>query len=224
MILFDHCYEVAEHMHDPGVLPQFVEKRFRSLGIPFEKTEFTPAMRPEFDFVVWATYGLGPSPRAFKIAKFQVAEKMLIELPPALQHIALVVVDGPFTAFDPFGSSARSLFGSAKNTNHWTSTDPGEPVSEPYAGTLNEPEFRPAPFTRFEAMRQDCCESARGARNAKHIGSRFTIRVVEDNPEQDRRILYLLEGAPGEIHILSGKVVSAVKAARLVCERIAGHG
>ena len=51
----------------------------------------------------------------------------------------------------------------------------------------------------------------------------FGVRVflVEDNPEHDRRILYVRDGAPGEIHIFSGKVVSAIKAARLVCERIA---
>jgi len=54
--------------------------------------------------------------------------------------------------------------------------------------------------------------------------ARFTIRVVEDNPEHDRRILYAQEGAPSGIHIFSGKVVSAVKATRLVCERIARHG
>ncbi|PYU01712.1 MAG: hypothetical protein DMG38_02515 [Acidobacteria bacterium] len=220
----EQCYEVTEHIYDPDVLRGLLEKRIHSLGIPFERGEFTAAMRPEFDFVVWATYGLGASRRAFKIAKFQVAEKMLIELPPALQHIALVVVDGPFTGFDPYGSSSRSLFGSAKNTNQWTTTDPDEPVPEPYAGILNESEFRPVPFTRFEAMRQDCCESVPGAKNAKYIGSRFTIRVVEDNPEHDRRILYLQEGAPGEIHIFSGKVVGAVKAARLVCERIASNG
>lgn len=218
------CYEVAEHIYDPDVLRELVESRVRSLDIPFERRAFTAAMRPDFDFVVWATYGLGPSRRIFNIAKFQVAEKLLIELPPALQHVALVVVDGPFTAFDPYGSSCRSLFGSAKNTNHWTTTDPDEPVPEPYAGILNEPAFRPVSFTRFEAMRKDCCESVPGAKDSRYIGSRFTIRVVENNPEHDRRILYLQDGAPGEIHIFSGKVVSAVKAARLVCERIARHG
>lgn len=45
--------------------------------------------------------------------------------------------------------------------------------------------------------------------------------VDENSPEHDRRTLYLQESTPGEIHIFSGKVVSAVKAARLVCERIA---
>lgn len=220
----DRCYEVHENIYDPNVLRELIDSRIRALEIPFERKNFTAAMRGNFDFVVWATYGLGPSRRAFKIAKFQVAEKMLIELPPALQHVALVVVDGPFTAFDPYGSSKRSLFGSAKNTNHWTTTNPDEPVPEAYAGILNESEFRPVPFTRFEAMLEDCCESVPGAKDAKYIGSRFTIRVVEDAPESDRRILYLKESAPGEIHIFSGKVVSAVKAARLACERITRHG
>src|SRR5713226_1979154 len=220
----DRCYQVEEHIYDPDILRDLVEKRIASLEIPFEQKQFTAEMRPDFDFVVWATYGMSASRQVFKIAKFQVAEKMLIELPAALRGIALVIVDGPFTAFDPYGSSSRSLFGSAKNTNHWTTSDPDEPVPEPYARILNEPGFRPVPFTRFEAMRQDCCESVPGAKDAKYIGSRFTIRVVEDNPEHDRRILYLQERAPGEIHIFSGKVVSAVKAARLVCERIAHHG
>jgi hypothetical protein len=220
----DRCYEVEENIYDADVLRELVEARVRELSIPFERNKFTAEMRPDFDFVVWATYGLGLSRRAFKIAKFQVAEKMLIELPAVLQHVALVVVDGPFTAFDPYGSSSRSLFGSAKNTNHWTTTNPDEPIPEPYAAILNEAEFRPVAFTRFEAMRQDCSESVPGAKDAKYVGSRFTIRVVEDNPQNDRRILYLQECSPGEIHIFSGKVVSAVKAARLVCERIARNG
>jgi len=220
----DRCYEVDENIYDPDVLRELIEARIVALRIPFERKQFTVAMRDDFDFVVWATYGLGPSRGAFKIAKFQVAEKMLIELPPPLQHVALVVVDGPFTAFDPYGSSGRSLFGSAKNTNHWTTTDPDEPIPQPYAKILNEPAFRPISFTRFEAMRADCCHTVPGAKDAKYLGSRFTIRVVEDAPESDRRILYVKESAPGEMHIFSGKVVSAVKAARLVCERIACNG
>jgi len=215
------CYQVDEHIYDPDVLRKLVEKRIASLRIPFEDKSFTTEMRPKYDFVVWATYGLDASRRVFKIAKFQVAEKMLIELPPPLRGIALVVVDGPFTAFDPCGRSGAALFGSAKHTNHWTTTNPDEPVPEPYVGILNEPEFRPVPFTRFEAMRKDCCDTVPAARDAAYLGSRFTLRVVEDNPEHDRRILYVRDGAPGEIHIFSGKVVSAIKAARLVCERIA---
>jgi hypothetical protein len=218
----EKCYEVEENIYDPDVLRGLVETRLKTRGIPLQQREFTPEMRGNYDFVVWATYGSGPSRGVFKAAKYQVAEKMLIQLPAPLRGVALVVVDGPFTAFDPYGSSSRSLFGSAKNTNHWTTTAASEPIPEPYTKLLNKLNFEPVPFTRFEAMRADCCLTVPSAKDAVYLGSRFTIRVVEDNPGEDRRILHVREGAPGELHIFSGKVVSAVKAARLVCEWIAG--
>jgi FAD dependent oxidoreductase len=218
------CYEVDEQIYDPEILRDFVASRITALGIPFEARAFMPAMRNEYDFVVWATYGMGPSRSIFKMAKYQVAEKILIELPPMLRGVALVIVDGPFTAFDPYGNSGRSLFGSAKNTNHWTTTDADEPIPEPYASLLNRPEFEPVSFTRFAAMRQDSALAVPACKDAAYVGSRFTIRVVENNPEQDRRTLYVQEPAPGELHIFSGKVVSAVKAARIVCERVAKSG
>jgi hypothetical protein len=219
----DQCYEVDENIYDPDLLRTVIESHLETLEIKIVQSVFLPEMRGDYDFVVWATYGMGPSRDVFKIAKYQVAEKILIALPVELQGIALVVVDGPFTAFDPYGSSQHSLFGSAKHTNHWSTSNPKEPIPEKYLRVLNRSEFSPAADTRFEAMREDCCLAVPAAEDANYIGSRFTLRVVEDNPEHDRRILYVRESLPGEIHIFSGKVVSAVKAARMVCEKIAAH-
>jgi FAD dependent oxidoreductase len=219
----DQCYEVDENIYDPDLLRSVIESRLDALAIKFKHGVFLREMRGDYDFVVWATYGMGASRDIFKIAKYQVAEKILIALPPELQGIALVIVDGPFTAFDPYGSSHHSLFGSARHTNHWTSSDPEKRIPEKYLRVLNQSEFAPAANSRFEAMREDCCRAVPASKDAQYIGSRFTVRVVEDNPEHDRRILYVRDGLPGEIHIFSGKVVGAVKAARMVCERIAGH-
>jgi hypothetical protein len=220
----DQCYEVDENIYDPDLLRSVIESRLDALGIKFEQSLFSREMRGDYHFVVWATYGMGASRDVFKIAKYQVAEKILIALPPELQGIALVVVDGPFTAFDPYGNSRHSLFGSAKHTNHWTTSNPEDPIPEKYLSGLNRGEFSRVANTRFEAMREDCCLSVPKAKDATYIGSRFTLRVVEDNPEHDRRILYVRDGLPGEIHIFSAKVVGAVKAARMVCERIASYG
>lgn len=217
----DSCYEVEEEIYDPDALRHYLEERICATRVRFEPRAFAPEERAGFDFVIWAAYGLGYSRGIFRAAKFQVAEKILIELPENLRRVSLVVIDGPFTAFDPYGSSARSQFGSAKHTNHWTTRDASEPIPEPYAHLLNRPVFEPVDFTRFEAMRADSALAVPDSRHAKYLGSRFTIRVVEDNPAQDRRTLYLLETAPRELHIFSGKVVSAVKAARLVEERVA---
>jgi len=217
----DKCYEVEEEIYDPEILRKELTQQIEARGITFHKHDFTEAMRPDFRFVVWATYGLGPSRGLFQSVKYQVAEKILIELPLQLRGISLVVVDGPFTAFDPYGSSERSMWGSAKHSNHWTTTDPDEPIPEQYRALLNGPRFEPISWSRHEAMRKDAALAVPAAAEAKYLGSRFTIRVVENNPKEDRRTLYVQETAPGELHIFSGKVVSAVKAARLVCERVA---
>ena len=217
----DTCYQVEEEIYDPGALRRLLEDRIRELGLRFEQRSFAPEERDRYDFVIWAAYGLGCSRGIFRAAKYQVAEKILIELPPDLRPISLVVIDGPFTAFDPYGNSGRSQFGSAKHTNHWTTKNPEEPVPQPYARLLNRPDFEPVEFSRFDSMRKDSALAVPASKNAKYLGSRFTIRVVEDNPAQDRRTLYIQEPSPRELHIFSGKVVSAVKAARLVEERIA---
>jgi hypothetical protein len=216
----DRCYEVDETTYDPERLRDLLEQRLAEANVVFEPRAYDERMRSEFDFVVFATYGMGPSRSHFRIAKFQVAEKILIRLPEALHGVALVVVDGPFTAFDPYGASENSLFGSARNTNHWTTTDPGEPVPERYRPLLNAPRFEPCEFTNFAKMRDDGVLAVPQVADARYLGSRFTMRVVEDSPADDRRTLYVEPGAPGEIHVFSGKVVSAVKAARLVCERL----
>ncbi|HXX44483.1 MAG TPA: FAD-dependent oxidoreductase [Candidatus Acidoferrales bacterium] len=215
------CYEVDEQIYDPDLLRDVVTARIKALGISFEQRAFAPEMRDDYDFVVYATYGLGPSRGLFKNAKYQVAEKILIELPKELQHISLVVIDGPFTAFDPYGSTDKSLFGSAKNTNHSTTNNPRDPIPEPYAQMLNRPAWEKIDFSRFDAMRRDSMLAVPASKDAIYLGSRFTIRVVENNPITDRRTLYVEETSPREIHIFSGKVVGAVKAARLVSERIA---
>ena len=167
----DTCYEVDEQIYDPEVLRTLIEARLKELQVPLEQRGFPAETRPEYDFVIWATYGLGPGRGLFKMAKYQVAEKILIELPSTLRGVSLVVVDGPFTAFDPYGSSARSLFGSAKNTNHWTTTDPGEPIPERYASLLNRPTFEPIPFSRLDAMRQDSALAVPASLGAAYLGS-----------------------------------------------------
>lgn len=216
----DRCYAVDEQLYDPQILRDTIAARIATLKIPFTLRAFPENQRDDYDFVVRACYGLGPSLGQFKIAKYQVAEKILIDLPAALHGISLVVIDGPFTAFDPYGASAHSQFGSAKNTNHWTTTDPAAPIPPPYAPLMNTPDFAPFAGTHFEAMRKDSALAVPASAQAQYLGSRFTMRVVENNPAEDRRTLLIQESAPNELHVFSGKVVSAVKAASQICTRV----
>jgi hypothetical protein len=220
----DRCYEVDEQIYDVGLLRSYIQQQIHDLEIRFVNREFKQTESNDFGLVVWATYGLSQSQGVFNFAKYQIAEKVLVELPFQLRGISLVVVDGPFTGFDPFGSSSYSLFGSAEHTNHWTTTDPNDPYPTQFASLLNRPDFEPVEFSKFNAMREDSALAVPASKEGRYLGSRFTIRVVENNPEQDRRTLYVLEPIPGELHIFSGKVVGAVKAANMVLERASAHG
>jgi hypothetical protein len=152
--------------------------------------------------------------------RLQVAEKILVELPVELRMKSLVVIDGPFTAFDPYRGGGYSQFGSAKYTNHWSSTDPEAPVPEMYRAVLNLPEYTPVEFTNFKKMAEESALAVPLSREARYLGSRFTLRLVEDEPSTDRRILRIGQKDEKTFHIFSGKVVSAVKAARIILEKV----
>jgi hypothetical protein len=219
----DRCWRVREAIYDSDRLRGMLSERLTTAGVRFEPSRFEPGMEAAFDFTVHATYGLsGSHQHLFPEAKFQVAEKVLIALPARLHQIALVVVDGPFTAFDPFGRGENSLFGSALHTNHWESLDPLQPIPARYAGILNRRDWEPVDFSRFEDMRRAAAQAVPLAAEARYLGSRFTLRVVERAAATDQRILHVARSAPNVVHLFSGKVVSAVKAARLVERMVAG--
>jgi hypothetical protein len=214
------CWCVDEALYDPDRLRGLIRERMAALNVSLEQRELLEDEAEHWDFVVWATYGLHNSRRLLPNIRKQVAEKILIELPAHLRHIALVVVDGPFTAFDPYGGSERSLFGSARFTNHWSTNDQFEPIPPRYRDALHAPVFRPFRETNFPLMVEDCCRAVPSANAARYLGSRFTVRVVEDNPDRDQRILYVDKADDKNIFIFSGKVVGAVKAASKVVDLV----
>lgn len=217
------CWRVEEEIYDPDLLRSVILARLAAARVNFVNTRIGAEAATAFDHVVYATYGgSGSHAHLFPAVRFQVAEKVLIELPQSLQRRAVVVIDGPFTAFDPYGGGKYSLFGSARYTNHWETTDPDFTVPSPYRDILNGREFVPVPFTRFDAMRADSALAIPGAARARYIGSRFTIRVVEDDRATDQRILHIARKA-NVVHVFSGKVVSAVTAARRVADMILGE-
>jgi hypothetical protein len=214
------CWEVEEHTYDPGALKHLLEERLAASPVTVHLGRFEPRMRPEYDVIVYATYGMGPSQGVFTIAKYQVIEKTLTQLPEELRSVSLVVIDGPFTGFDPYGAGGYSQFGSAMFSVVWATTDPDEPLPGEYAALVNGPGFELRDDLRFLKLREHAALSAPSVLASPYLGSKFTVRVVEDNPETDQRIVHIRHQSPGEFHVFSAKVVASVKAARLITEQV----
>jgi hypothetical protein len=217
----DKCYLVDEFLYDPSLLRKIVCKRLSVAGIPIVEKIFNSNLRDKFDHVVYATYGSpGSRELLFDRVKLQVAEKVLVRLPSELKGKSLVVIDGPFTAFDPYGNTGLFQFGSAKYTNHWSTCDQTELIPSKYKNILYGKRFEKVDFTKFDLMRNEASHAVPLASKAEYVGSKFTLRLTEDAPDTDRRILRVVEGAKGDIHVFSGKVVSAVKAAKIVSDTL----
>ena len=218
----EKCYKVTESIYDPNNLTDILLNKIKLLGINFKKKKLTIKLKNTYDFTVFATYGEGKSHLyLFDKIKIQVAEKVRIELPRSLRNKSLVVIDGPFTAFDPYGNSGLSQFGSAKYTNHWSTSDTKVQIPKKYKNILNYQHTKRYSFTNFEKMRTEASLAVPKCFDAKYIGSQFTRRVVENSPKDDRRILRISKSDDRTFHIFSGKVVGALKAAKIICEGIA---
>jgi hypothetical protein len=200
---------------------QIIKRRFERFGVRFERKMLKEEDCHNYDIIIYATYGTsGSHMYLFDKVQKQVAEKMLIKLPPELKKKSLVIVDGPFTAFDPYGCTDLFQFGSAKHTNHWISGDPEAEIPDKYKPYLNTREFVKVDFTYFDRMVSDCRLAVPASIDAEYMGSKFTIRLVEDDAETDRRILRIEKSDERTFHVFSGKVVSATKAAEQITNEI----
>jgi hypothetical protein len=217
----EQCYKVIEGIYDPHLLANILTKKIEVLGIRFQHEKLSTDLKNKYDFSIFATYGEGISHlHLFDKIKIQIAEKVQIELPKPLQNKSLVVIDGLFTAFDPYGNTGLSQFGSAKYTNHWTTTNVQNQIPKPYSEILNFSHPAKYDFTNFVKMREEASQVVPQCVNAKYIGSLFTKRIVEDSPKDDRRVLRINKSDERTFHIFSGKVVGALKAAKTISQEI----
>lgn len=217
----DRCYQVSESIYDPNILRAVLQRRILAANIEFVEENFVNYKHKGYDFHVFATYGAsGSHMHLFNDVRLQVVEKITMQLPDILQHKSLVVIDGPFTAFDPYGNTKLSQFGSALHTVHWQTNDPQEGVPEQYRNLLNNRELIATELTHFELMKEEASKVALLCSDAEYKGSRFTIRLVEHAPNSDRRVMKISDVKDHSIHVFSGKVVGAVKAAKIVLDKI----
>ena len=92
----ERCWRVEEEIYDPDRLRVLIERRLRAAGVDLIANRFTAEAHDDYDSVIYATYGAsGSHAHLFPAVRFQVAEKILIELPSHLRRRAVVAVDGP---------------------------------------------------------------------------------------------------------------------------------
>lgn len=216
------CLEVEESWYDPALLRSIVEERVQKSEIFVHlATMVGPGDLIQFDKVIVAAYaGMnGVIPQKRELYQYELCEKPVVSLPKEFGLTGIVVVDGPFMCVDPLGSSGSFVLGNVVHAIHTTSIGyeadiPAHLASYVDAGIVRDPRH-----SKFDLFIETGKEYIPILKDAKHLGSMFTVRTVLPNLEKtDARPTIVTALDEKYIKIFSGKVGNCVEAAHRAVE------
>lgn len=218
---------VKEARVDPLILRNLAMIQMAKLGvITYRSTRASVLMRDEYDQIVLAGYGasnelaleFGLDPIELQ---YEVVENPLIRLPEHYRDFSIVVMDGPFCSLAAYGNTGLHLLGHVECANHttWVGTEPDVPGH--LAGYINAGMIVEPDDSRLEEMIAASVDYLPFLDDAIHVGSLFTVRaVLPDQEETDSRPTLVDRLDPQVLRIFSGKIGTAVLAAREVSQLV----
>jgi len=223
---------VDENIYDPSVIKNVIKARLKEHGVGmYLKRKVSTDDLSDFDFVIVATYAalneaLSGHAEAQRAYQYEVCEKIVVTIPKQLKNVSTVIMDGPFMAFDPLGDTGHAVLGHVEHAIHLRNIGLAAQVPEAIAPLLNKGIVENPPVSNAAKFLEAGALYMPSLKDAKHIGSMFTIRTVLPHVDDtDTRPTIVNMADEKVITIYSGKVGNSVQAARdvlaLIKSRIA---
>lgn len=175
-----------------------------------------PGLSSGYDVVVDATYGrMGVRP-----LRFELCEIALVRLGQHFASQSFVVMDGDYISLDPVPGSDLHMLYDVTNSVHHVSDKPDDYPPE-YVNLVDQG-LKRTTLTNVSRMEQTLRRFVQGVGMPEYAGSLFTVRaVLPDVDDTDERPT-LVEAKGNLVTVLSGKIATAVSAARRVVEVATG--
>ena len=213
--------EGVESRFDPDILRAVVKEKLAEAGVYVHlNTPGDTSLAGEFDKIIVATYAatnevLGLFAPTEKEYQYEVCEKPVVSLPASFGLTDLVILDGPFMCVDPLGMSGLYVLGNVVHAIHASNVGKRPDVPAELRPLLNTGIVKNPPVTRFKEFIEAGIPFIPLLKEAKHIGSLFTIRTVLPRMEKtDARPTLVTPVGDKCIQIFSGKVGNCVDAAK----------
>lgn len=219
--MLDVCVVAEENVFDPTILKQLCIKDLTETGVAVKLgTKVTAPDLDSYDFVVLATYAalnelVSELTGAQQEYQYEVCEKILVEIPKELEGVSLVVMDGPFFSFDPYGTSGYAVMGHVEHAIHKRTTGVLPDVPDDILPLLNRGVIESPPVTNAPAFLAAASQFVPALSEARHVGSMFTVRTVLPRVDaSDERPTIVRPVTDRVVSVYSGKIVSSVSAAK----------
>ncbi len=219
----DLCVKVEESLFDPIILKKLCWDKLKKnkVNLLLNK-EPTTKLLDAYDVVVICTYSnlnnlLEQFPQLQLDYQFELCEKPVAQLPTSFRNKSIVVMDGPFMSVDPMGKSGLFVLGNVVHAIHRTNIGKQPTMDNKFLPLLDNGIITNPKITHFDLFIRSTVEFMPDIKNAKHIGSMYTIRAVLPYVEKsDTRPTIVRQINDKTLTVFSGKITTCVEAANEV--------
>lgn len=212
---------VDEARIDPAQMLNIVSRSLRETGVRLHLcTEAGSGLRDEFDAIIVASYA-NTNETVFELGcavepyQYEVVEKPVLKLPPEMRNAGIVIMDGPFCSLDPWGQTGMHVMGHVEHAIHASFTGLDANVPPDLEAYLNKGIVDCREHTRVSQFIEAGRAFIPALDDAEYIGSMWTVRaVLPHRDETDERPTLVTRLDSGVIRVFSGKLGTAVSAAR----------
>jgi len=220
------AFKVHEHLIDPVILKDLCWSYMKKYRVNVHlNQEVNVKQLNHYDKVIVAAYAMNNAVihnTHHQQYQFELCEKLVLQLPEKFKNKSIVILDGPFTCIDPYGSTGYHLMGNVVHCIHHTNTGFHPEIPEQFRPLLNKGVIKNPPITNIKKFLAAAEEFFPGIQQAQHIGSMYTIRTVLPKREHDDARPTLVEPLDKKtIRVFSGKLGTCMDAAEQVLKLIA---
>lgn len=225
--MVDVVVEVKEHLYNPQKLKKILKERLDKQGVTVTfNTRVDVDDLDMFDFIVVATYAhlnatYKNNTDAQQDYQYEVCEKIVVVIPPALKGISTVIMDGPFMCFDPLGDTGYAVMGHVEHAIHHRSVGNSPEIPEAILPYLHNGIIENPAVTHFAKFIDESVRYIPALKDVRHVGSMFAVRTVLPKVDMtDERPTIVRAHNDRVFSIYSGKIGNSVKAAHDVVQQI----
>lgn len=215
----DLTIKVEESLIDPFKLKTVCYEKISKHKVNLLlNTKATDDILKDYDKVIICTYSqnnslLNDETSLQRDYQFELCEKIIVGLPEEFKNTSLVLLDGPFMCFDPYGETGDFLIGNVVHAIHSTNVGKLPYVDAKYKDLINNGVCNVPEVTKFKECVESTTKFIPIFNKAIYKGSMFTFRTVLPHKEKtDERPTVVTKVNDKIITVFSGKIVNCVQA------------
>lgn len=185
-------------------------KKNKNIELKFN-TEFNKNYIKDYEYIFICTYHNNNlilkdcNIKKLTKKKYELIEKIIVQVPKKFRNLSLVILDGPFFNIDPYLGTKYHLLSSVKFSKLEVCKGLFPKFKSKFKNFYNKEIYNDIKLSQFNKVIKQTKSFIDFSNNIKYIGSFFTIRTIQGKNKGDSRTSVVTRHNQKIFSILSGK-------------------